>query len=607
LKQFGSFVLDTANECLWSGSTQIALQPKPFAVIRYLVENPGRLITHDELLDAIWPDTFVQPQVLRTYMLELRKVLGDDAGQPRYIQTLPKRGYCFISPVTEQSIATRTIKTGCSEFAGILDRDAELVRLAGHLEAARAGHRQMVFVCGEVGIGKTALIDAFAQEAGTSIRFGRGQCVPGTGQEENYYPVTEALAQLCAASGGDVACQVLARAAPEWLAALGRDACGDVIITASPNDRMPGSLCAALEEISRTNPLLLVIEDLQWADRASLKFLAALARRRASARLMIVGTYRPRYVAADHPLKTMRQELLMQRLAEELTLPPLPKPAVVKLLARELDCDELPAHVGAVVHHRADGNPMFALAILRHLVAQKLLVPYGDNGERRWVASADIEDSAGVPDELVQMVELELDRLSERDQRLLEAGSLMPIAFPAWAVAAALEEDTCNIEDACEALARRCCFMQRAGSDELPDGSVSGFYAFTHGIYREVLYQRQASTRRARWHVRVAERLGQLFAGRESHVAREMAMHYEAAGSWLLGTQALRSAARYAMERGAQAEAAELLERALRIAGNRSDAHDEVNAINKALTAAHGAGLNPFAARTKFDDFLTRI
>ena len=107
--------------------------------------------------------------------------------------------------------------------------------------------------------------------------------------------------------------------------------------------------------------------------------------------------------------------------------------------------------------------------------------------------------------------------------------------------------------------------------------------------------------------MRVAERLGQLFAGRESHVAREMAMHYEAAGSWLLGTQALRSAARYAMERGAQAEAAELLERALRIAGNRSDAHDEVNAINKALTAAHGAGLNPFAARTKFDDFLTRI
>jgi DNA-binding winged helix-turn-helix (wHTH) protein len=97
MKQFDSFRLDTSNECLWNSGVQIALPPKPFAILRYLVENPGRLITHDELLDALWPETYVQPQVLRTYMLELRKVLGDDAGAPRFIQTLPKRGYCFVA------------------------------------------------------------------------------------------------------------------------------------------------------------------------------------------------------------------------------------------------------------------------------------------------------------------------------------------------------------------------------------------------------------------------------------------------------------------------------------------------------------------------------
>ena len=96
MKQFASFRLDTANECLWHGEVQIALPPRPFMVLRYLVENPGRLITHDELLDALWPETYVQPQVLRTYMLDLRKVLGDDAGQPRFIQTLPKRGYALL-------------------------------------------------------------------------------------------------------------------------------------------------------------------------------------------------------------------------------------------------------------------------------------------------------------------------------------------------------------------------------------------------------------------------------------------------------------------------------------------------------------------------------
>src|SRR6476660_6332872 len=103
MNQFGSFGLDTSNECLWREGVQIELAPKPFSVLRYLVENPGRLITHDELLDAVWPATYVQPQVLRTYMLELRKVLGDDASSPRFIQTIPKRGYRFVAAVRQDA------------------------------------------------------------------------------------------------------------------------------------------------------------------------------------------------------------------------------------------------------------------------------------------------------------------------------------------------------------------------------------------------------------------------------------------------------------------------------------------------------------------------
>src|SRR5579863_3324970 len=103
MQPFGSFRLDTANECLWHGDRQIALPPKQFAVLRYLVDHPGRLISHDELLDAVWPETYVQPQVLRTYVLELRKILGDDARQPRFIQSLPKRGYRLVATVEERS------------------------------------------------------------------------------------------------------------------------------------------------------------------------------------------------------------------------------------------------------------------------------------------------------------------------------------------------------------------------------------------------------------------------------------------------------------------------------------------------------------------------
>jgi predicted ATPase len=115
-------------------------------------------------------------------------------------------------------------------------------------------------------------------------------------------------------------------------------------------------------------------------------------------------------------------------------------------------------------------------------------------------------------------------------------------------------------------------FVQRAGQDELPDGTRSAFYVFAHELYREVLYRRQTATRRARRHIRVAERLRELFAERETSVAREMAMHYEAAGDWRSAVLALRAAASHAQQRQAKAEAAELLENALRIAESLSGA-----------------------------------
>ena len=132
MKQFHSFKLDMSNECLWRDGSQISLAPKPFAVLRYLVEHPGRLISHDELLDALWPETYVQPQVLRTYVLELRKVLCDDAGQPRFIQTLPKRGYCFVAPVVDcgnaQANASPEKTANELKTAVIVGREAELAQ-----------------------------------------------------------------------------------------------------------------------------------------------------------------------------------------------------------------------------------------------------------------------------------------------------------------------------------------------------------------------------------------------------------------------------------------------------------------------------------------------
>jgi predicted ATPase/DNA-binding winged helix-turn-helix (wHTH) protein len=595
MKQFESFRLDTANGCLWRDGVQIALPPRPFMVLQYLVNNPGRLISHDELLDALWPETFVQPQVLRTYVLELRKLLGDDVAQPRFIQTLPKRGYCFVASVSECSENDRGVQRESlphyTDLRGVAGRDEELARLEALLRQAVAGHRQVAFLAGEAGIGKTALLDAFLDRVASTrpIAVARGQCVQGFGEKEEYYPVMEALAQLCASSAGEEARRILARLAPAWLAAPGREP-EPAPAPSSVPERMPGDLCAALEEIAAKNALLLLFEDLHWADGSTLNLVSALARRRTPAKLMIVATCGNGDTAPDHPLRRMKHDLLLRQLCTEVALAPLNQTAVSQLLSRELKQDPLPPGLTAFVHQHSESNPLFVIAILEHLIARRCLVRDGPEDASRWVARAPFEElDADVPDRLAQMIELEIECLTPDEQRILGAGSVMGIAFPAWAVAAALEQNTAEIEEACDQLARRLHFVERAGQDELPDGTRSEFFVFVHGLYREVLYQRQPAARRARCHLRIARRLGELFAGCESAVAREMAMHYEAAADWQGAASALRIASGHARRRQAHAEATQLLEHALRIAERLSDKDRDsaLQAIRNELATAH--------------------
>ena len=103
MKSFGSFRLDAPNQCLWSGEERVRIAPKAFDVLRYLVENPGRLVTQDEILEALWPETYVNPEVLRKYILDIRKILGDRSDKPVFIETVTKRGYRFVAPVTDLS------------------------------------------------------------------------------------------------------------------------------------------------------------------------------------------------------------------------------------------------------------------------------------------------------------------------------------------------------------------------------------------------------------------------------------------------------------------------------------------------------------------------
>jgi predicted ATPase/DNA-binding winged helix-turn-helix (wHTH) protein len=604
VKKFESFGLDEQNECLWHNGAQIMLPPRAFAVLRYLVENPGRLVSHDELLDKLWPETYVQPQVLRTYVLELRKLLNDDARQPRFIRSLPKRGYVFVAAVAESgngrpaiTASAETVRNGTAAAVDrepavreLVGREKELSALRDCMERLAGRTRQIVLISGDVGMGKAALIDAFISEwaADGKIAIARGQCVQGIAAREQYYPVLEALAHLCASADGERACRVLARVAPAWLPGSLRDGAAHNESSHS-HAGTASELCAALEELTAEKPLVLVLENIHWADEATLDAISALAHRRMPARLMVVATIGSHETGAGHPAERLRQNLRMQRLCTELTLVPLTKAHTAELLRRKLGQNTLPDGLEAFVQQHAEGNPLFTVAILDHLIGERFLKQVGSEPDAHWELRAPlVQSETGIPAELAQMMEVEIARLSAAEQRLLEAASLISVAFPAWAVAAALEEDIAATEDACDALDRRVFFIRRAGQDELPDGTRSAFYVFAHGLYREVLYQRQPAARRARRHTRVAERLRSIFAGREFDVAHEIAMHFEAAGEWLRAIETLRAAADAAREN--KASAAELLMRALEIASNLNNGERETaeREIREALDRVKG-------------------
>lgn len=567
-KLFATFRLDPVNQCLWREHDRISMAPKVFDVLRYLVDNCGRLVTQQELLDAVWPEAFVQPEILRKYILEIRKALGDPPNQPIFIETLPKRGYRFIAAVTEEAAAPArpAVQKSSPRFVG---RDAPLAELNQRMQDALGGQRQIVFITGEGGIGKTTLLDTFEQEfvRASGMRSIRGQCVEGFGGKESYYPVLEAFGPLLEGAGSEAVIRVLALHAPTLLVQFPsairveqRQSLQQEILGAT-RERMVREICEALERLSANQPLVVLLEDLQWVDDSTLDLISAIARRRTPARMMLVATYRPvDVILSAGPLKQMKQDLLVHRLCHEISLEPLTESQVERFLAAEFPESDLPRQIAPVVHRRSDGNPMFMVAIVDQMRRKGLLA--SENG--RWVLTVAPEHlDPGVPQTLQQLLEIQLDRLAPDDRNLLAAASVAGRRFSVWAVGAMLERNGADVEHDCERLSARHQFLGRAGTAELADGSESSQYEFQHALYREILYAQLSASQRRRFHSRLAESMEVLSSSAEQALASELALHFEEARSYTRAVRYLILSASNARRRYAHDDSIRLLRHAL--------------------------------------------
>jgi len=518
MKEFNPFRLDTVNQCLWrrgdgEDDERILLTPKAFAVLRHLVEHAGRLVTQGELIEAVWPDTFVQPEVLKYQIADIRSRLGDRPKNSFFIETLPRRGYRFIAAVREWGIAGSATSTSCVQTR-LVGRDRELGSLRTSLQRALKGERQIFFVTGEPGIGKTALVDEFQRQAAVEtrlLRVARGQCVEGRGGAEAYYPMLEALGQLCRGPEGDRAVEILAAQAPTWLVqfpALLKREHRQMLqqeMLGVTRERMLREILEALDTLSRVTPLLLVFEDLQWVDPFTVDLISALARQRTTARLMLVVTKQPAGMAIPgHPLKTLRQDLLLHHLCQETTLARLTLTDVAAYLIAESPVARLTAGFADLIYRRSEGNPLFMVAALDHMAERGQI----SRDKGAWHLRVALEEiDLEVPETLRQMIEAQIDQRTLEEQRALEAASVVGSTFCASDVATAMDINTELLEELFDRLARRSRVVRACGMRQLEDGNISQTFEFVHGLYREVLYMRQTPARRTKLHQHVTARL----------------------------------------------------------------------------------------------------
>src|SRR5271163_3605077 len=498
MNEFPPFRLDIVNQCLWRRGERpeeqrVLLTPKAFAMLRYLVERAGRLVTQEEMLEALWPETYVQPEVLKSHIRDIRSALGDDAKSPRFIETLPRRGYRFIAPLTETSRETDLGDDSTADrFVG---RSRQLDRLHRYLQRAVGGVRQVVFVTGELGIGKTALVDEFQRQAVANIsglRIARGQCVEGYGGKEPYYPMLEAIGQLCRGPAADSVVQVLAAQAPTWLvqfpALMKREQREQLQrkIFGAARERMLREIADALETLTTDFPMLLIFSNMHWVDPSTVDLLSALARRRQPAKLFIIGTFRPvDVVIAENPLKDLKRDLLIHHLCHEIALEPLDEAEVAEYLAVKSAGFAVSDGLAGLLYRHSEGNPLFMVAALDHMCARGLIAL--ENGI--WQVKVPLEKiDLEVPDNLRQMIEMRVERLSPEQQLVLEVMSLLqksPLSVTVGSAISGLEPET--FEEVMEGLARRHQVIRAAGFRNYRSGP-SPCYEFVHVLYRHVIY-----------------------------------------------------------------------------------------------------------------------
>jgi DNA-binding winged helix-turn-helix (wHTH) protein/tetratricopeptide (TPR) repeat protein len=328
---FGDAELDLDRYELHRGGVRVPIEPQVFDVLVHLVSNAHRVVSKEELLDTVWGDRFVSESALTSRIKAARRAVGDDGRRQGVIATAHGRGYRVVVPVDERPTSDRIAsaslpRSGDGQARPLLEREEPMAALTGALAAARTGSGRLVCVAGEAGIGKSTLVRTFADDLAGAAPV----LIAGCDDLSTPRPlgaIKDLVDQLPDGLRGELPGDLGVTDVAGLLATLGA-----------------GRGCAA------------VVEDVHWADDATLDVIRQLAPRVRDLPVVLVVTYRDEDVELSHPLRRLLGSIRGPHVAH-LRLEPLGKASVATLASRSgRDPGEVFATTG--------GNPLFVTELI---------------------------------------------------------------------------------------------------------------------------------------------------------------------------------------------------------------------------------------------------
>ncbi len=552
---FGDCVLDVKLFELRRGERIVKIEPKVFDVLRFLVENRDRLVSKTEILDHVWAGDAVTESVLPRCIAIARQAVGDDRVQQRVIQTIHGRGYRFVAPLHERDPDAPSVNLPpqpippppASDFVG---RQGALERLDLAFEDTLAGRGRIVLLTGEPGIGKTRTAEQLLERAEGRAAAYVGRCFEGEGAPA-YWPFVQILRSLSeevderqlAANLGVGAADILPLV-PELAGALPQVPAPEPLEGEQARFRLFDSFAGFLRRCAAQRPLLLILDDLHWADRDSAQLVGFLAAALHDVSVLIVGTYRDVDVRREHPLRSVLGDLARMSHCERITLRGLDNPDVEELVSR-MTGETVGDRLSSAITELTEGNPFFVREIALLLADVGML---------------DIEEAHQLTLELPQSIRdavgRRLNSLSAECNELLRHAAVMGRDFSSRLLAEINGASyDAQLELIGEALARGI----------LKEHDSAGSYSFSHALVQQTLYEELEVSERVLAHRKTADALERLQGDHSTEHLAELAHHlFESAivGDPLRSVEVSVHAAELAHRQYAYGESARHYERA---------------------------------------------